>query len=71
VAESVTAIPAKDRNGNRHVIYEIWGPRSLFGLVAQHRLELESGELVEELNDESFIVVATGERLTRIKSSDR
>lgn len=70
MADGITAIPAKDENGNKLVIYEIWGPRSLFGLVAHHRLELETGELVEELDEDNFVVVATGERLTRTQSQD-
>ena len=68
MVESVAAIPVTDRNGNPLIIYEIWGRRSLFGLVAQHRLELSTGELVEEIDEDSFIVVATGERLTRTRS---
>jgi hypothetical protein len=68
VAESVTTIPAKDRNGNQVIIYEVWGARRLFGLVAEHHLELATGERVEELDENSFIVIATGERLGRIKS---
>ena len=68
MAESVAAIPVKDLNGNQLIIYEIWGAPRLFGLVAQHRLELNTGELVEELDEDSFVVVATGERLARVKS---
>jgi hypothetical protein len=70
VADGITAIPAKDRNGNQLVIYEIWGPRRLFGLLAHHRLELETGELVEELDEDNFVVIATGERLTRTQSQN-
>lgn len=69
MADNVTEIPAEDRNGNQITIYEIWGPRRLFGLVAHHRLELDTGELVDELDEDSFVIVATGERLTRIKRS--
>ena len=67
MAEKVTTIPAQDRNGNQVVIHEVWGPRRLFGLIAHHRLELDTGELVEELDEDSFLVVATGERLMRVK----
>lgn len=59
-------ITVRDENGDELTVYEIWCNRSFFGLVAERRFELCSGEQVVAVDDGSFIVAFTGERLTRV-----
>jgi hypothetical protein len=65
VARTVTGIAVRNQDGDEFTLFEIWEPRGLFGFVADYRLELPTGEKVEELDHDHFVVMATGERLTR------
>jgi hypothetical protein len=58
-------IPVIDRNGDELLVYEIIERRFFFGLIVKKRLALCAGERVEKLDDRTFVVVATGERLIR------
>ena len=58
-------IPVIDRNGDQLIVYEIVERRSLFGLIKKRRFALCAGERVEQLDGETFVVVGTGERLSR------
>jgi hypothetical protein len=66
VTKTVTGIPVRDQKGDVLTLYEIWDRPRLFGLIADHRLELPTGEKVGELNRDHFVVVATGQHLRRI-----
>ena len=60
-------IPVRDGNGDQLLVYEFRDTRSLLGLLSKaRRLELCTGEAVEMVDRNSFIVVTTGERLTRV-----
>jgi hypothetical protein len=59
-------IPVIDRNGDQLIVYEIVEGRSFFGLFKKNRFALCAGERVQQLDDETFVVVGTGERLTRV-----
>lgn len=60
-------IPVRDRNGDHLLLYEFRDSRSLLGLLGKaRRLELCTGEAVEMIDRDSFVVIATGERLTRV-----
>jgi hypothetical protein len=47
-------------------VYEIWDRPRLFGFIADRRLELCTGEGVEELPNGSFVVASSREPLRRI-----
>jgi hypothetical protein len=55
-----------DGNGDQLFVYEIRKRLGLFGLRARNRMELCTGEAVVLSEDEEFVVVRTGERLTRV-----
>ena len=59
-------IPVVDRNGDQLIVYEIMDRRAFFGLVTRKRLALCTGEPVEYVDRVTFVVVGTGERLTRV-----
>ena len=60
-------IPVRDGNGDQLLVYEFRDTRSLLGFLGKAgRLELCTGEAVETLDRNTFIVVTTGERLTRV-----
>lgn len=60
-----TAIPVRDAKGDELTVYEIRDRTGMFGLIGDKRLELCTGELVEAVGPDTFVVLATGERLTR------
>jgi hypothetical protein len=66
VGISCHAIPVIDGNGDRMTVYEIWDRPRLFGFIADRRLELCTGEGVEELPNGSFVVASSREPLRRI-----
>ena len=55
-----------NESGDELAIYEYWLARTFFGLVAERRLRLASGEEVVPVDDGSFMVALTGEKLTLI-----
>lgn len=60
-----------DGNGDQLSLFEFREPPSFFGLVRRRRYSLCTGELVKKAGD-GFIVVSTGEKLTRVATdSDR
>ena len=61
------SIPVKKANGEELIVYEVWGEPRLFGLIADYRLELSTGETIELVDENTFVIVRTGERLTRVK----
>jgi hypothetical protein len=67
----VKAIPVKDAHGDVLTLYEYRQVVSLFTAVdlgvGNKRLELDTGEDVRRVDEDFFELVATGERLTRIK----
>jgi hypothetical protein len=62
------AIPVLDGNGDQLILYE-FRDRSFLGLVIRRRYELGTGEPLKKVGKE-FVVTTTGEKLTRIRSSD-
>lgn len=62
-------IPVIDGNGDQLFVYEIRKRAGLFGLGARNRMELCTGEAVVLAGDDGFLVVHTGERLTRVGGS--
>ena len=68
----IRTIPVRDAHGDALTLYEYEqsGP-SLISMALNRaapatRLMLDSGELVERVDDDNFVIIATGERLTRI-----
>ncbi len=59
-------IPVIDGNGDQLFVYEIRKRLGLFGLRSRDRMELCTGEAVVLAEDEGFVVVGTGEKLTRV-----
>ena len=64
-------IAVKNESGDELVVYEYWLARTFFGMVAGRRLKLSSGEEVVPVDDGSFMIALTGERLTRIQRGPR
>lgn len=66
----IRAIRVRDANGDEVTLYEYRPAGSYLTMAlnrgAPTRLALDTGEEVERINDDTFAVVATGERLTRI-----
>jgi len=60
----VRSIPVRDANGDQVILHE-FAARRLIGKVS--RLQLDSGEDVERLCNDTFVISATGERLTRVR----
>ena len=69
----IRAIPIRDAHGDALTLYEyrLAGPhRVVMGLGlggGATRLALDTGEEVRQIDDDHFELVATGERLTRIR----
>ena len=61
--KSFKAIPVRDENGDHLTVYEFRDGRFMRKL---RRLRLCTGELVERINEDTFAICATGERLARI-----
>lgn len=59
----VRSIPVTDANGDQLTLYEFQERRFIKKV---RRLNLDTGELVEAIGANSFVIVATGERLTRL-----
>jgi hypothetical protein len=57
----VRVIPVEDSNGDRIALYEFQDRRFI---TKVRRLKLETGECVEPVCERTFIVPATGEKLT-------
>jgi hypothetical protein len=57
------SIPVKDANGDELTVYEFHERRFLRKL---RRMELCTGEPVEAVDDQVFVLVSTGEKLTRV-----
>jgi hypothetical protein len=58
--------PVTDANGNQLTVHEIWELTGAFGWIAERHFRLCAGEAVEPLCENSFIVVRTGQALTRL-----
>ena len=67
MTKKCNSVPVRKANGEQLVVYEVWGEPRLFGLIADYRLELSTGEAVELVDENIFVIVGTGERLTRVK----
>lgn len=59
----VRTIPVRDANGDELTVYEFQESRFLRKV---RRLKLDSGELVEVIGENTFVVVVTGEKLVRL-----
>jgi hypothetical protein len=66
VSTHFKTIPVRDEHGDQLTIYEIRERARPFGLFAEKRLTLCTGEAVRSLGRHGFIIDATGERLTRV-----
>jgi hypothetical protein len=68
----IDTIPVRDPNGDEVTLYhyQAFVPRiTLFGLRREPgdtRFQLDTGEAVRRVNDDTFVIVATGEPLFRI-----
>ena len=69
VGKRFNAITVIDGNGDQMTVYEIWDKPRLFGFIADRRLELHTGEAVEELPDGSFVVASSRELLKRVEKT--
>jgi len=67
----IRAIRVRDANGDELTLYEYRQVGSYLTMAlnrgAPTRLELDSGEETARIDDDTFVIVATGERLTRIR----
>jgi len=69
----IRAIPVRDGNGDALTLneYQQFVPhltmRGVDRAGGMKRLALDTGEAVQRVDDDHFVIVATGERLTRIK----
>jgi len=61
----VRSIVVKDGNGDDVMLHEYLHRRFVIRRV--RRLKLDTGELVDHLGRDTFVVIKTGERLTRIR----
>ena len=59
-------ILVEDAEGVRHFVHEYRGRRTF---LAVKRYMLDTGEQVRRLDDRTFVISATGERLTRVDNS--
>ena len=59
----VRSIRVRDANGDELIVYEI---RVRKWLRTVRRMKLCTGEHVEPLDDETFVLPATGEKLVRV-----
>jgi hypothetical protein len=66
VTSHFKTIAVLDANGDQLTLYELRDRTRLFGLVARRRLQLCTGEAVEKKGG-GFVVLATGEKLTRVR----
>jgi hypothetical protein len=66
VGTHFTAIPVVDGNGDQLIVYEIRKRLGLFGLRVRNHMELCTGEAVEAFDGDGFVVLRTGEKLTRV-----
>jgi hypothetical protein len=67
----IRAIRVRDANGDELTLYEYQQSASylvMMGLnrVPATRLALDTGEEAERVDDDTFTILATGEKLTRI-----
>jgi hypothetical protein len=65
----VRTIPVRDANGDQLSLYECENFRRMPILGFRRRascFKLETGELVDRVDDQTFAVASTGETLTRI-----
>lgn len=65
------AIRVRDANGDELTLFEFRPSTSYRKLLTlnrngTNRLALDTGEAVERVDDHNFVIVATGEQLTRI-----
>ena len=68
----IRAIRVVDANGDELSLYEYREAasyRKMLGLKRNEatRLALDTGEGVEQVDDDTFVIVATGEKLVRIR----
>lgn len=69
----IRAIPVRDAHGDALTLYEYrqavphWTMIGLNRTGGTTRLALDTGEEVKRVDDDHFVIVAAGERLTRIK----
>ncbi|MEO8547814.1 MAG: hypothetical protein ABI422_05540 [Sphingomicrobium sp.] len=61
----IRAIPVRDERGDELTLVEF--QRSFLRAFSRSRMVLDSGEAVNQVDDETFIVVLTGEKLSRNK----
>lgn len=61
-------ITVKDESGEELAVYDYWPARTFFRGVAQRRLRLPSGQQVVPVDDGSFMVAATGQRLMPVNT---
>jgi hypothetical protein len=66
VGSQFRTIPVIDGNGDQLFVYVIRKRLGPFGLRVRDRLELCTGEAVAQLDEDSFVVVGTGETLSRV-----
>jgi hypothetical protein len=59
----VRSIRVLDANGYEFILHEFHDRRFLRKV---RRMKLDTGELVDHVDDDTFVIVGTGERLTRI-----
>ena len=61
----IRAIPVRDARGDELTLFEF--RRTFLRAFARRPMVLDSGEAVQPVDEDTFIVVSTGETLTRIK----
>lgn len=61
-------MPVLDANGDQLTLYEVRDRASLLGFIGRKRLMLCTGEAVKSVG-RGYVVVSTGEKLTRLRNS--
>lgn len=67
----VAPVRVKDGSGNHRTVFERWHPvrgwLGRLGLMAEKRLSLSTGEAVEQLAENLFVILGTNETLSRVR----
>ena len=72
----IRTIPVRDGHGDELLVFEYQQSVRTRGLIGRNRAGaarrwvLDSGEELQRIDDDHFVVIATGERLTRITAPD-
>ena len=61
----VRSIRVRDARGDELILFEF--KRSYLRALARRRMMLDSGEVVKQVDEDTYQIVSTGEKLFRVK----